>query len=185
MKKQIVEGKEFDNYTHKESGQEIPVRGVVQGDGHVVSQRDVSSLDSVYVSQGITVELGPFEFARVDIGVRAYYEGGGEEIWSALRTVISEVLAREEAALRGQPAKRVDVTLDQEVFGVGVYVMYGLTLKGEKKYESHRFDIGRYKQVEDGADILAEIASVGAEVEEKVNEQRDAIQGRRGASMGL
>jgi hypothetical protein len=79
----------------------------------------------------------------------------------------------------------VDVTLDQEVFGVGVYVMYGLTLKGEKKYESHRFDIGRYKQVEDGADILAEIASVGAEVEEKVNEQRDAIQGRRGASMGL
>jgi len=182
-KVQVVEGSEFSDYTHKESGHET---GQSQSapDGHVVRQRDVSGMDSVYVTQGITVELARFESARVDVGVRACFERNEEEVWRGLRLLVAELLAREEASLRGQERRRVDVEFNHEVWGCGVYVRYGLTLKGEKQYESHRFDISRYRQIEDGADILKAIQDLGAEVEHKVSEQRDAIQGD-GSAMGL
>jgi hypothetical protein len=132
------------------------------------------------VSSGRTIELGPYEFARVDIGLNVYFKNKAlaDEAREMCKEIVNEMLAREEGMIAGSDRadKAVQWTFD-DGFARSVYVAYGLTLKGQKRFESHRIDQSRLWQVDDGADFIAEIEKVGAWVVEGVKAKADEIRG--------
>jgi hypothetical protein len=124
-----------------------------------------------------TLALGEFEFARVGIVLRA---AGRDEaaLLEAEREIAREWLDREEAAITGAPREPQPFP---PLAGVGrsVGLSYGMTLRGEGKRETQKFDVQLYEPVADGAGIEAVLQRVGAWLEARVREERAAVQGER------
>lgn len=175
-----IEGKSTSTHVHKKDGNETRELGEFTGDQHFAVQGDVVGAELVSVSSGRTIELAPYEFARVDIGLNAHFKNKAlaDEAREACKEIVAEMLAREEAMISGanRANKPVEWKFD-DGFARSIYVGYGLTLKGQKRFESHRIDQGRLWQVDDDADFIVEIEKVGEWVVEGVKGKADEIRG--------
>jgi len=175
-----IEGKKSSAYAHKKNGQETDLSEHV-GDGHCAVQADVTGAEKIGVGSGRTIELAQYEFARVDIGLNVHIKdkAKADSVREMCQAVVNEMLAREENEIAG--GNRADKPLEWDssaVFACSIYIGYGLTLKGEKRFESHRIDQSRLWQVDDSrADFLAEIALVSAWVVEGVKDKADQVRG--------
>jgi hypothetical protein len=180
---QTVEGKKTETHVHKQDGMENADLAEYTGDQHYAVQADLAGADKLGVSSGRTIELAQYEFARVDFGINVHFKNKAkaDELRTMCQEVVNEMLAREENMIAGgNRANRKTEWNPKEVFGCSIYVAYGLTLKGSKRFESHRMDISRLWQVDDDADFLAEIEKVSEWVVEGVKARADKIRGLGG-----
>ena len=173
-----TEGKKSSTHTHKKDGRENAVLAEYGGDEHYALQADVTGADKLGVSGGRTIELAQYEFARVDFGINVHFKNKAfaDELRDMCQAIVNEMLAREENMIAD--GNRANKKLDWEpdkVLGCSIYVGYGLTLKGKKRFESHRMDNTRLWQVDDDADFLAEMEKVSEWVVEGVKEKADEI----------
>lgn len=180
---QAIEGKKTMTHDHKKDGNDTRELAEFGGDEHFAAQADVTGAEKVSVSSGRTIELAPYEFARVDFGLNVHFKNKAlaDAAREACLAVVNEMLAREENMIAGgdRPDKALVWDFDA-AFGCSIYVAYGLTLKGQKRFESHRVDNSRLWQVDDATDFLAEIEKVSEWVVEGVKNKADEIKGAGG-----
>ena len=175
-----IEGKSTETHDHKISGEDRRELSKFGGDEHFAVQADVTGAEKVSVSAGRTIELAPYEFARVDFGLTVHFKdkGKADVAREVCQEIVNEILAREESMIAG--SDRADKKIDwgfEDGFARSIYVGYGLTLKGQKRFESHRIDQTRNWQVDDDADYIAEIDMVSSWVVEGVKAKADEIRG--------
>jgi hypothetical protein len=108
-----------------------------------------------------TISLAPYEFARVTVGLTASFPSSLDraEAYKRLRAVIDEMLSRELAAIRGDERKERPIEIS-DAFGRTVFLEYGLTIR-LKEYENATIDVGRSEPLDDGADLDAELRTLG------------------------
>lgn len=128
-------------------------------------------------SRGITISLGEFEFARVEITLSA---AGTDRVLlvEQMRDVAAEYLAREEALITGVPRENQaygPVAALRRVVGIG----YGMTLRGEGKRETVKFDVHCTEPIDDGASVGDALERVRAWIEMRAREEKAAVQGDR------
>lgn len=179
---QHVEGKAIESHTRKVDGGEETLVNYNVADGQFAKQAEVTGLESTYVSSGRTIELAPFEFARIDIGARAYHTlDKADAVYDALIEIVEAVIKAEEQEIAGIKRAKLDPTiasvdvLNNACVARSVSISYGLTLKGAKKFESHKIDVSRVKQIDDGEDIVAMFESVGKQVADRISERRERV----------
>jgi hypothetical protein len=124
-----------------------------------------------------TIALGEFEFARVGIVVSA---AGIDAValLDAERELAAEFLGREEAAVTGVPREPQPYPA---LAGVrrSLGISYGMTLRGEGKRETVKFDVHLHEPLADGAGIEAAMGRIVAWLEDRVREERAAVQGEK------
>ena len=162
------------------------------GDGHFAAQADEYGMSGRYVGTGRTIGLAPFEFARFDIGLSVHHDGEVDDklLYDALVDVVTWMAEREEASIEG---KDVDaIPMPQESMGMVngcraryLTVAYGLTLQGNKKFESHRIDDAWKYQIDDGVDIVEAYETIGNEMGFRLDERRRKIRGDDSGGAGL
>jgi hypothetical protein len=124
-----------------------------------------------------TIALGEFEFARVGIVVRA---AGVDAIalLEAERDFAREFLDREEAAVTGVPREaQAYAALPGIRRSLGI--SYGMTLRGEGKRETVKFDVHLREPITDGAGIEVAMGRIVAWLEDRVREERAAVRGEK------
>ena len=128
-------------------------------------------------SNGRTIALGEFEFARADMGL----EVAGvdrEALVDAMRSIVTEWLDREEASITGLPREPQPYAA---LPGIRrrVRIGYGMTLRGEGKRETVKFDVHTCEPIADGASVGDVIGHVMEWLETKVREERAAVVGEK------
>ena len=126
---------------------------------------------------GRTIALGEFEFARADIGLEA--EGiDRDALIDAMRSIANEWLDREEASITGVPREPQPYAA---LPGVRrrVRLGYGMTLRGEGKRETVKFDVHLREPVPDGASVADTIERSMEWLEARVREERASVQGEK------
>jgi hypothetical protein len=185
MKRQLVEGRATSSHILKEYGKkEEKLEDTNVGDGKFAKQEDVTGYDSVYVSTGKTVELAPYEFARIDIGINVHYSKDkvASEIEDALNKIVSEIANKEEAHVLGRdsgfsiPLSALDI-VNRQCVGRYISIAYGLTLKGKKRYEINKLDNARKYQIDDGVSVLVAYDEIRDELGFKLDQRRKDLQG--------
>ena len=108
----------------------------------------------VGASAGKVVSLGNYEFARVTISIKAYYAPEHEESGhKSLCDFIVEHLEREIAKISNESRDSVVVT-HVEPMSASIKVDYGLTLRGERRFESNKVDISVERFVGKGQSLV-------------------------------
>jgi len=180
---ELREGKSHESHIHKANGTERTVKSEYKPNGHFAKQADTTGLEAAYVNTGRTVELAPYEFARMDISMKVHFSDDEDAVYEAMIAVVTELARREEVAVAGRdvdplpiPIDAVDL-LNNECVARSISVSYGLTLKGRKRFESHKIDISQTRQLDDGESIIPAFEKLGADVGAKIGERREKIQG--------
>ncbi len=178
------EGKKSESHIHKANGSEKALVNEYKADGKFAEQASTDGLERVSVKTGRTIELAAYEFARIDVTVAAHCDKANEEkVYEALVSVVTEIARREEAEVTGRDTDPVPVGIDavdllnNVCVARSVSLAYGLTLKGAKRFESHRIDVGRTCQLDDGESIMPVIKQVGDEIGQRIGQHREKIQG--------
>ncbi len=179
------EGSKSESHINKAGGNERELVNEHRPDGHFAKQASTDGLECVNVKTGRTIELAAYEFARIDVGVAAHCEADVEEkVYDALVSVVSEIARREEAEVTGRDTDPIAVgvaevdLLNNVCVARNIYISYGLTLKGAKRFESHRIDVGRKRQLSDGESIMPVVEQIGNEIGQRIGQHREKIQGR-------
>jgi hypothetical protein len=133
----------------------------------------------VRYSDGRTIALGEFEFARAEVTVAAAAIGVGRDgLLDAMRAIAGEWLDRQEASVTGVPrADQPYPALPGARRSVGVG--FGMTLRGEGKRETVKFDVFVSEPITDGAGVGRVLEGIGGWVEARAREERDAVTGER------
>ena len=121
--------------------------------------------------------MGEFEFARAEIVLEAAAIGVGRlALLEAMRDVAAEWLDRQEASVTGVPrANQAYAALPGARRSVGVG--YGMTLRGEGKRETVKFDVFLREPLTDGAGVGRVLEGLGSWVEARAKEEKDAVTG--------
>lgn len=124
-----------------------------------------------------TIALGEFEFARMGIVLRA---AGIDRValLEAMRAIATEWLDREEASITGVPREAQPYGA---LLGIrrSVGLNYGMTLRGEGKRETVKFDVQLHEPITDGAGVGDAMAHIIEWLEARVREERAAVQGEK------
>lgn len=175
------EGKQFISRSKSVSGEIVEMSSEHGGTGEIAVQEQVVGLEYAEVTRGRTVELAPYEFARFDIGMRLYIPEGisYEDARLAATDYVTQMVNKELAEL---DKEEYTLDIDGESYDVvsrcvgrSWTLSYGLTLKGAKRFESERVDIGRSRYLSDGEDALAAMEQLGNQVGSLVAEEEAAI----------
>ncbi len=138
-------------------GREVTGRSADSEGGELVMRE--RPLSSTTVSIGRTLNMGDFNFARIEIGITL--SGAGDDATDCAHGIANEILMREVASVLGQD--RIVTTLDyaDALRGRSIRVNYGMT-KAMKSYESLKFDIAIDEPIADGIPMEAAITAVQA-----------------------
>lgn len=176
------QGKISHVHEHKGSGEVALLKDEHRGDGRW-GRQEIHGLDRAYAQAGRTISLGDFRFARFDVGIGAYYderEVSVDELFGELQAIVDEVCEHEEAEIRGTSREQAKLEIGTKCTGVVLTISYGLTLKGEQRFESHRIDISRSRFVDDGADLNAEFLRLQVWVGDRIDAEREKIERKCG-----
>ena len=122
-----------------------------------------------------TIALGEFEFARAEIRIAAAGVDR-DALLEQAHGIAAEWLARQEASITGVPRE------DQPygpLIGVrrSVGIGYGMTLRGEGKRETVKFDVFAMEPITDDRNFGATLDLLMSWVEVRAREERDAVRG--------
>jgi hypothetical protein len=101
-------------------------------------------------SCGRTMDMGNFNFARLDIGIT--FNGSGERAIDCARSICHEILDREAAAVQSRSRENIEIVDADDLTGRVIRLTYGVT-RSLKGYESYRFDVTVEHPVDDGVPI--------------------------------
>ena len=127
-------------------------------------------------SCGRTMDMGNFNFARIDIGIT--FNGSGDRAVDCARSICHEVLDREAASVQSRKRENVEISGADELTGRIIRLTYGVT-RSLKGYESYRFDVTVEHPVDDGVpmeDALVELQALTAKAIESELERVPQIQ---------
>lgn len=183
-----VSGRERLTHVLKKKGFVYLKKEEAKGDGRYVERSDVST-ERFELVNSRTISLSQFEFAKIGMGITAALEApssedGKDDFFRTARRAIDEILDREVANIRNEKYKNKPV-----VFDVGikrsVWMSYGLTLPGEGRYESNKFEVAATRMVGDGDDMGAVIEELQDYLTDRIGEERDRICGTQNEKTGL
>lgn len=176
------QGKTSHTHEHKKNGEVSTLKDDHKGDG-LWGRQEIHGLDRAYAQAGRTISLGDFQFARFDVGIGAHYDERAvseDDLFDELQAIVDEVCEQEEAEIRGTPREQATLEIGTKCTGIVLTISYGLTLKGEQRFESHRVDLSRSRFVNDGADINAEFVKLQEWVGDRIEAEREKIESHRG-----
>jgi hypothetical protein len=111
----------------------------------------------VGISVGRTVNLGDFNFARIEIAVES--DGSGSDAIDCAHSIANEVLSREIAYLTQRDRENADLSFANDLTGRKIRVTYGMT-KALKAFESFKFDVTIERCASDGSDFEAFLLTI-------------------------
>ena len=147
-------------------GKVLTTREVKSGKTIKEQSADSGSLDvaevefaknRVGISVGRTVNLGDFNFARIEIAVEA--DGSGSDAIDCVHSIANEVLLREIAYLTQRDRDNADISFANQMTGRKIRVTYGMT-KALKAFESFKFDVTIERCASDGSDFEAFLLTI-------------------------
>jgi hypothetical protein len=138
-------------------GREITGRSSESDGGEIVAHDRPAS--STTVSVGRTLNMGDFNFARIEIGVTV--SGAGQDAIDCAGGIANEILMREVASVLSQDRVVTPLDYADALRGRSIRVNYGMT-KAMKSYESLKFDIAIDEPLTDGVPMEVAIAAVQA-----------------------
>jgi hypothetical protein len=149
------------------AGRSVPFGGAVRWQGR-------TRVHEAGYSDGRTIALGEFEFARMEIGLEACGIER-EALVEAMRAIASEWLDQEEARITGVPREPQPFAA---LPGVRrrLRLGYGLTLRGEGKRETIKFDVHLCDPIPDGASVGEAIEGARQWLEARIREERAVAQ---------
>lgn len=158
---EFVEGNCFSTVVHRKNQKEFPMYDEFGGNGVFAEHCDMEDcMCEVRVSSGRTIPIGPFEFARVSVGLNLFIKDEEQKkaAFDAAQMVVLEILERETSSLSKKsdeaPREPVPIVFDFPCVRRVLSVEYGLTLKHpSKQYEFNKMDFGLTVPVSDGADL--------------------------------
>lgn len=136
-----------------------------------------------------TIALSQFEFAKIGMGIIAEFktpvsDRSKEVFFKAARRAVDEILNRETAQLRNE--KRPDRPI---VFNAGVnrsvWMKYGLTLKGDARFESNKFEVAATRVIDEDKNMGKVIEELQDYLTDKIGEERERIYGEGKEKTGL
>lgn len=182
----FAEGSTFTSKLHKRKGEERHVGGEYDGTGRYAKQEIPVDTFPFRVSGQRTVCTGRFAFARVSVAMKvSVHADGREEAFEYVRGVVTEILEREEAALRKKKRENKDIEeATVKIFGRVIEVEYGLTIP-MPNYESKKIDIGMVEPVDDDESLEVAIDRVQAWVIERLADEQGKMEQDEGADVGI
>lgn len=174
MNVEYVEGGTYVSRAFRQNSQDKPVFNAFRGSGWYAAWAEMEDSMKVSVSSGRTVSLGDYEFARITITMSANIdqEYKRESLYNALKSVVDEIIAREEAAVRGDDRKKEPVVWDVDAGRRRILVEYGLTLKAKVRFEFNKVDIGLDEPIDDDANLSSSVDSIQKWVGEQIAAER-------------
>lgn len=127
-------------------------------------------------SCGRTMDMGNFNFARIDVGVT--FNGSGGHAIDCARSICHEILDREAASVQSRSRENVEISGADDLTGRIVRLNYGVT-RSLKGYESYKFDVSVEHPLDDGVlfeDALKEMQALTSEAIEAELERVPKIQ---------
>lgn len=178
-----VYGKNIFTWVHKKSGVE-QVRADDCDIGKAADWGDRGDAKDFSVSIGRTLSLAPFTFARVGIGVKfslmpPFTEEEKEGAYQCALAAVQEVMAREEAGIRGQDREIKQIELNDLGIRRLIWLEYGQTIPGAERFESHKFDFISSEAVPDDADAENVLLALQEDLGQKVADQAALIKGEK------
>jgi hypothetical protein len=116
------------------------------------------------VSVGRTVNLGDFNFARIEVAFEFSTASmpEGENAIDCAHRIANEILFRECAAILERERESVSMTEADALLGRRVRLTYGIT-KSLKAFESVKFDVSADQPLADGEAFEAALSKIQAE----------------------
>jgi hypothetical protein len=139
---------------------------------------------SLSLTSGRTVNLGSFNFARVDVGIEFDYNGEHGNAYDAALGIIDEIINRECAALNGDGRTDILIERPDDAVNVCVTVQYGLTIS-LKNMNSAKIDYGMKNPISDDADLEASFKELQDFISKKISARKDALRNGTASEFGL
>ena len=141
------------------------------------------AVQRISVSSGRTINLGQFNFARVDVSLSFDHDSSHDDAFMNATQVVDEIIDREIASLGKNDRKNVSVSLSDDSKNVTIGVTYGLTVS-VKNMNSVRIDYGVTQPV-DGENIDSAFSELQTHVGKKVFERKEALRNGTNEDFGL
>jgi len=175
-KKRLVVGRNVLLHTIGKKGRLVEEK--MQNDDKIIIQKDIDTED-ISFSEGRTISLKNYEFARVSMGLKVGLEVGKTKeerdiIYNKLIMAVREILDREEAYIRGQEYCKEKIDLKDVGLKVSVWLDYGMTFKGNGM-DSHKIDISMSRYLPDDSDFEIQIEKIENEIGNRIGEERNKV----------
>ena len=136
-----------------------------------------SGRDAVRFSQGRTINLGDFEYARIAASYSA--QGAPPQLLEAGEAVVREILEREVAAATSQEREQGPLEAPEGAEAQTVGIDYGLTVN-LGNYESAKVDVGITVPVGDGEELAAAVGRLQGQMTARVESELEKLRGLSG-----
>jgi len=173
------EGSTYTSKTAKHKGEEERFTGgELDRTGRFVQHNYPDNAYLISVSSGRTISIGRFAFARITFTIEARVimeDDARAEAYALMQEIVTEVLGREEAALRKEKVefKKLDVG-ENLLYARTIRLEYGLTIP-LPNCESRKVDVGIAEPVDDDEPIENAIERVQKWVLERLAQKRSEV----------
>ena len=147
------EGSTFTSKSAKsKGGEERQIGSELGRTGRFAQHSYPDNAYPISVSSGRTISTGRFAFARIGFTIEARVvldEASRAEAYECMEGIVTQVLSREEAALRGEEPEPLSIDEPEGMFARVIRFEYGLTIPFPN-FESRKIDVGIHEPVDDG-----------------------------------
>ncbi len=178
-----TEGNRTISRVVKERGRVVGHSSEHGGSGKMATHVVGEGLVKTGFKGGRTIELRRFESCRIKLGAWAWVPEGldKKDVKVAAKSFILEMLKREEASV-GDGNYEVDIPSEaisilNKCRGRYISVIYGLTLKSGKEFETQQVDVFEDLPVSDGADLIVAFDNLSDEMAAELDEENKRIKG--------